>query len=210
MADQNPDFKQPPWVYGPKETMEWIEATYPSEKKDKKHEKRSSNNLLSNMRIWLDLDVEQTKANPPNVFSGVISKITGNTYVNEHLDLTSTSEIVLRALAKAKFRHTVKILIDKKIKHNHPEITSDLKKAIDIFKGISIDINKCKIIEITAVLEDIHTCTADIKIKKVHKKNEHTIDIILKGLIREELYHEFINYLNEKLRIKISQNEVRQ
>ena len=124
MSKQNPDFKQPPWVYGPKETMEWIEATHPSEKGDKKSQKKSSDNILKNMHIRLDLDVEQTKINPPNVFSRLSSKITGNTYVEEHLDLLSTADAILRALTKAKFHHTVKILIDKKIQHDHPEIIS--------------------------------------------------------------------------------------
>jgi len=202
MPEHNPDFKQPPWVYGPKETMEWIEATHPSEKGDKKPEKGNSNVILKNMHIQLDLDVEQTKINSPTVFSRLLSKITGNTYVKEHFDLLSTAESILRALVKAKFRHTVKILIDKKIKHDHPEITSDLKKAIDILKGISLDMNQCKILEITALSDGAHRCNAKIIIKKVHKKKEHAIDIMMKGRIKEESYHVFLNYLNEKLKVK--------
>jgi len=202
MTEHNPDFKQPPWVYGPKETMEWIEATHPSEKGDKKSEKRRSNVILKNMHIQLDLNVEQTKIGPPNVFLGLSSKITGNTYVEEHFDLLSTADALLRALAKAKFQHTVKILIDKKIQHDHPEITSDLKKAIDILKGISRDMNQCKILEITALSDGAHRCNAKIIIKKVHKKKEHAIEILMKGRIKEESYHTFLNYLNEKLKVK--------
>jgi len=202
MNEYNPNFKQPPWVYGPKETMDWMEATHPSKKRNKKHEKKSSDNLLSDVHIQMDLDSEQTKIKPTNVFSEVISKITGNIQVEENFDLSSTSEIILRALAKAKFRHNVGILIDEKIDHKPPEITSDFKEALDVFKGVSVDINQCKILEITATLEDIHRCVAEIKIKKVHKKKEHAIDILMKGLIKEELYHEFFNYLNEKLKVK--------
>ena len=201
MTEHNPDFKQPPWVYGPKETMDWIEATHPSEKGDKKPGKGSSNVILKNMHIQLDLDVEQTKINP-SVFSGLLSKITGNTYVEEHFDLLSTAESILRALAKARFRHTVKILIDKKIQHDHPEITSDLKRAIDILKGISLNMNQCKILEITALSDGAHRCTAEIKIKKIHKKKEHAIEILMKGRIKQESYHVFLNYLNEKLKVK--------
>jgi hypothetical protein len=202
MTQQNPDFKQPPWVYGPKETMEWIEATHPSEKRDKKPQKRGSNAILKNMHIELDLDVEQTKIVSPNVFSGLSSKITGNTYVEEHFDLLSTADAILRALSKAKFKHTAKILIDKKIQHDHPEITSDLKNAIDILKGISLDVNHCKILEITALSDGVHRCTAEIKIKKVHKRKEHAIEIFMKGRITEESYHVFLNYLIEKLKVK--------
>jgi len=198
MAGYNPDFKQPPWVYGPKETMDWIEATHPSKKRKKKNEEKSSENLLGDIHIQLDLDSKQTKIKSANIFS----KITGDILVEEDFNLRSISEIFLRALAKAKFRHNVGILIDKKIDHKPPEITSDFKEALDIFEGLSIDINQCKIIEITAVLEDVHRCIAEIKIKKVHKKKEHAIDILMKGLIKEELYHEFLNYLKEKLKVK--------
>jgi hypothetical protein len=202
MTQQNPDFKQPPWVYGPKETMEWIEATHPSEKRDKKPQKRGSNVILKNMHIQLDLDVEQAKIDPPNVFSGLLSKITGNTYVEEHFDLLSTADAILRALSKAKFKHTARILIDKKIQHDHPKITSDLKNAIDILRGISLDMNHCKILEITALSDGAHRCTAEIKIKKIHKKKEHAIEIFMKGRITEESYHVFLNYLIEKLKVK--------
>jgi len=202
MTQNNPEFKQPPWVYGPKETMEWIEATHPTEKKGKKHEKKSSSNLLRNMHVYLDLDVEQNKISPPTIFSGLVSKITGNIYVKDNFDLISTAEIILRALNKAKFKHTTKIIIDKKVKHDHPEITSDSKKIIDILRGIYIDFNKCKIIEITAHSDNIYSCTVYIKIKKVHKKKEHVIEIQTKGIIKEELYHEFLNYLNDKLKVK--------
>jgi len=202
MSKQNPDFKQPPWIYGPKETMDWIEATHPSEKRDKKSQKKSSDNILVNPHIHLDLDVEQTKINSPNIFSRWLSKIAGYTFVEEHFDLLSTTEIILRALTKAKFHHTIKILIDKKIKHDLPEIIYDLKKSIDSFKVISIDTNKCKILEITAVLDDIHRCVVEIKIKKVHRIKEHTIDIFMKGILTEGSYHTFLNYLNEKLKVK--------
>jgi hypothetical protein len=38
MTEQNPDFKQPPWVQSPSEVMDWINATHPSKKtKGKKH-----------------------------------------------------------------------------------------------------------------------------------------------------------------------------
>jgi len=201
MKDYNPDFKQPPWVIGSqKEVMEWIEATHPS-KKNKKSHKEKGRELLKNMHIRLDLDVKQTTITPPNAISRFFLKITGNNQVEEHFEIISTAEIILRALAKAKFRNTVKIVVDRKILYRHPEVTSDLRKTIDILKDSSIA-KDSKIIEITAILADVEKCTAEVKIKKIHKIEEHSIDILIKGEIKSELYNAFVNYLCEKFGIK--------
>jgi len=43
---------------------------------------------------------------------------------------------------------------------------------------------------------------AEIKIKKIHRINEHSVDIQMKGKIQEEIYHTFLNYLKEKIGFK--------
>jgi hypothetical protein len=199
MIEYNPDFKNPPWVYGPKETMDWIEATYPSKKGGKKSDKEKGRKLLKNMHIRLDLDVEQTTITPSGLFSGFLSKITMSEIVEEHFDLFSIADIMLRALAKAKFRNTVRIVVDKRILYDHPEVTSDLRKTIDLLQENSHVIKKSKTIQVTAILADIEKCTAEVKIKKVHKRKDHSIDIFMRGEIKRELYHAFLNYLSEKL-----------
>jgi len=196
MVASGPDFVQPPWVYGPKETMDWIEATNPSKKSKKTHKDRDEE-LLKNMHIQLDLDVKQTTIGPTNFFSKILLKITKNEKIQEHFNINHVADIILRALAKAKFRNTRKIVVDGKTLYNHPEISSDLRKTIDIFEKSVI--NDAKYIEISATLADVEKCTAEIKIKKIRRKKEHSIDIMLKGEIKRELYHVFCNYLVEKL-----------
>lgn len=199
MTDYNPDFKNPPWVYGPKETMDWIDASYPSKKGGRKSDRDKGKKLFKNMHIRLDLDVEQTTITTSSVLSALLSKITMNETVEEHFDLFTIAEIMMRALAKAKFRNTVRIVVDKKILYNHPEVTSDLRKTIDLLQENSHTMKKGSTIEITAILADIEKCTAEVKIKKVHKKKDHSIDIYMQGEIKRELYHTFVNYLSEKL-----------
>ena len=203
MTEYNPDFKQPPWVIGSqKEVMDWIEATHPSKKGGKKSDREKGRELLKNMHIRLDLDVEQTKIAPSNIFSRFLSKITGNEEVEEHFELFSIADIILRALAKAKFRNTVRIVVDKRILYDHPEVTSDLRKTIDLLEESSQAVKEGKTIEITAILADVEKCTAEIKIRKIHKIKEHSVDIMMKGEIKRELYNTFLNYLGEKLGIE--------
>lgn len=204
MTDYNPDFKQPPWVMGsPKEVMEWIDATHPSKKsKGKKPEKGSGKEVLRDLHIKFDFNVKQTKIEPPNIFSRFVLKITGNEMVEEDFELIPTAELILRALAKAKFRNTAKIVVDGETLYDHPENKSDLRKTIDGFSDLVSDREGRKTVEITAVLADVEKCTAKIKIKKIHRKKEHSVEIQMAGEIKKELYHTFLNYLNEKLGVK--------
>jgi len=199
MGASGPDFVQPPWVYGPKETMDWIEATHPN-KKGKKTHKNHGRDLLKNIHIQLDLNVKHTKIEPNNVFTKISTKITKNEKIVEHFDIINVANLILRALAKAKFKNTRKIIIDKKTVYNHPEIGSDLRKTIDIIDKTKA--NNARTIELSATLKDIEKCTAEIKIKKIHKRKDHSIDIMLRGEIKRELYHIFCNYLIEKLGIE--------
>ena len=63
-------------------------------------------------------------------------------------------------------------------------------------------LDNARYIEISATLADVEKCTAEIKIQKIHRKKEHSIDILMKGEIKRELYHAFCNYLSEKLDVE--------
>ena len=56
--------------------------------------------------------------------------------------------------------------------------------------------------EVTAILTDVEKCTATIKINRIHSKKEHSVDIQIKGKIKSDIYHTFLNYLNEKIGLK--------
>ena len=75
-------------------------------------------------------------------------------------------------------------------------------KTIDDIGEYSKMIEDGKQVEVTAILSDVEKVTSVIKIKKIHKTNEHSVDIQIKGRIKEEIYHIFLNYLNEKIGIK--------
>jgi hypothetical protein len=187
-------FREPPWVMGsPKEVMDWMEASHPSKKgKDKhKHEKE----FLKNLHIKFDFNVDKKEVYHTSFFSKII---TGK-MIEEDFELLSTTELILRGLAKAKFRNTAKIIVDGKTLYEHPEKKSDLRKTIEDIEEYSPEISKGKNVEIIAILAEVEKCTATIKINKIHSIKEHSVDIQISGKIRKEIYHTFLNYLNEKI-----------
>ena len=189
-------FREPPWVMGaPKEVMDWVDASHPTKKEDKhKFEKQ----YLKNLHIKFDFNVEIKEVEPPSF----LSKITSGKMVEEDFELLPTTELILRGLAKAKFRNAAKIVVDHKTLYEHPEKKSDLRKTIYEIDEFSSEISKGKKVEITAILSDVEKCTAIIKINKIHSKKEHSVDIQINGKIRKEIYHTFLNYLNEKIGLK--------
>jgi len=202
MMNQNPDFTQPPWVQSPSEVMDWMNATHPSKKTKGKKHVSSGEEILWNLHICFDLNVEQKKMPSPTVFSKFITKITRNGFVEEGFDLVPTAELVLRGLAKAKFKKLTKTVIDKKIVFHHSHDDSDLKKTIDDFSWVPPDVEIKKSIEVTASSKEAMRSIVIVKIMKVHKEKDHAVDIQIKGGIKKELYHTFQNYLSDKLSLK--------
>jgi hypothetical protein len=196
MSRYGSSFREPPWVMGsPKEVMDWMEASKPEKKKkDHKFEKE----YLTNLHIKFDFDVEKKEIEPPNF----ISKIIGRKFFEEDFELLKTTELILRGLAKAKFRNTAKIVVNGKVVYEHPDIKSDLRKTIDDISDFSEELLKGKNTEVTAIFEETEKVTAIIKINKIHEENEHSVDIQIKGKIRKEIYHIFLNYLNKKIGLK--------
>jgi hypothetical protein len=197
MSRYGSGFREPPWVMGsPKEVMDWMEASHPSKKREDKH--KFEKEFLKNLHIKFDFDVNRKEVDPPSF----ILKITSGKMIEEDFELLPTAELILRGLAKAKFRNTAKIVIDGQTLYEHPEKKSDLRKTIEDIWEFSHEIVKGKNLEITAILTDIEKAIATIKINKIHKEKEHSIDIQIKGKIRKEIYHIFLNYLNEKIGLK--------
>ena len=173
----------------PKEVMDWMEASHPGKKKEEDH--KFQKKYLTNLHIKFDFDVNKNE-----IKEGIFTKI------EEDFELFPTAELILRGLAKAKFKNTAKIVVDKKVLYDHPEKKSDLRKTIDNIFEFSDEIKRGKQLQITAILTEVEKCVATIKINKIHGKKEHSVDIQIKGKIRSDIYHTFLNYLNEKLGLK--------
>lgn len=189
--------KEPPWIIGSqKETMEWINATYPSKKEKKKH--RTKDDYLRNLHIKFDFDVKRNEIKSDDFFS----KIIGRKLIEEDFDLFKISEFILRGLAKAKFSNITKIYVDKKALYEHKGRRADLRKTILDVDEYSSEISAGRSAEITAVLDDIEMTVAKIRINKIHDTKEHSVEIQIKGRIKAENYHTFLNYLKGKIGLK--------
>jgi len=196
MSRYGSSFREPPWVMGsPKEVMDWMEASHPKKNKEKNGFDKK---YLNNLHVKFDFDVSKKIFDSDGFFSRILNK----KIIEENFDLTSSTKIILRGLAKAKFHNTSKIMVDNIILYEHPEKKSDLKKTIKIVDDFIGELKNGKSIEITALFDDFVKCTAIIIIKKIHKLDEHSVDIQIKGKIRKEIYHTFLNYLNEKIGFK--------
>ncbi len=201
MSRYRSGFREPPWVMGsPKEVMDWIESSHPSKNShpSKKEKDKMDKKFLTNLHIKFDLDVNKKEIKSTNF----ISRITRSKIVEEDFDILPTAELILRGLAKAKFRNTARIVVDGKTLYEHPEKKSDLRKTIKDIDDFSNEIKKGKIVEIIAILDDIEKAEAKIKINKVHNIKEHSVEILIKGKIRKNIYHTFLNYLKEKIGLK--------
>ena len=151
MSRYGSGFREPPWVMGsPKEVMDWVDASHPSKKKEDKHDFKKK--FLTNLHIKFDFDVEKRLIKS--------SKFFGFKKIEESFDLFQTTELVLRGLAKAKFRNTAKIVIDKKTVYEHPEKKTDLMKTIENISEFSDLISVAKNVEIVAILDDVEKCNA--------------------------------------------------
>jgi len=198
MSAKDSGFTQPPWVMGsPKEVMDWIEASHPSEKDHIKKENYKEE-FLTNIHIKFDFDVKRSEIEHSNF----LLKIMGRKLILEDFELLPTAELILRGLAKAKFKNTAKIVVDGKTLYEHPEKKTDLRKTINNISEYSKEISEGNKLEIKALLDNIEGCAAIIKIKKIHSKKEHSIEILMKGRIRKSVYHTFLNYLDEKIGFK--------
>ena len=194
MSRYGSGFREPPWVMGsPKEVMDWVDASHPGKKGKDKH--KFEKEFLKNLHIKFDFDVERKEVDPPSF----LAKITSGKVVEEDFELLPTTELILRGLAKAKFRNTAKIVVDNNTIYEHPEKKADLRKTIDQIGEFSQEISNGKKVEVTAILDDVERCTATIKINKIHSQKEHSVDIQIKGKIKKDIYHTFINYLDEKI-----------
>jgi Zn-dependent metalloprotease len=199
MSPKRDGFTQPPWVMGsPKEVMDWIEASNPDKKDSSGKKQRKEDEFLTNVKINFDFDVNRSEIKPTKF----LSKILGKKMILEDFELLQTAEIILRGLAKAKFKNIAKIVVDGTVLYEHPEKKTDLRKTIDNISEYSREISKGNKLEVRAILDAIEECTAIIKIKKIHSKKEKSIDIHMKGRIKKTVYHTFLNYLDEKIGFK--------
>jgi len=192
MSRYGSSFREPPWVMGdPSEVMDWMDATHPS----KKEKVDAKPKYLKNLHIRFDLDVSQT----PIESNHFLAKIAGKKYVEEDFDMLFITDIILRGLAKAKFKEIEQISLDNNMIYEEKDSSKNIRGLIDLIKNYETEISQGKQLDITARITEYGKATADIHINKIHQLKEHSIQIDIKGEILQFVYHTFTNYLHEKI-----------
>ncbi len=205
MSDQ-PGFSNPPWVYSPSEVMNWINATYPTQKVSKSHVRRGSKEkYLKNIELEIDLNVEKHEIVPSNHLLAVLEKLVGKRVVEEQFALLPTAELFIRGLASAKFHNMSHIEIDGEVVYDHPEITADIRKTIAVLTQEAYVRKNPSMLYLKSLLSGVHSTSAEIWIHKVHSKKEHTVLIRITGEIEESLFHRFLNYLKAHMSISFTE-----
>lgn len=134
----------------------------PSKKEHHGRKDKHKDELLANVHIKIDFNVKRSEIKP----SGFLSKIFGKKLIMEDFDLLSTTELILRGLAKARFKNIARIVVDGEKLYEHPERETDLRKTMEDISEYSEKISNGRKLEIRAILSDVEKCTAIIKIKK--------------------------------------------
>ena len=189
--------------------MKWINATHPNTHVRKSHIIRSKDKkILKTIELSLDINVERTLIVPSNFLINKIKQITGLKSIQEHFEVIPTAELIARGLAKAKFHNMIKIILDGKTLYENPNNGHDLRKTIEMLMELSHKTKDGKMIELRAKKENNDGCTVDIIIRRIHPNKIHAVDIIIKGGIEESLFHEFLNYIKDHLKVKFIEEKI--
>jgi len=188
MSKDGTEIVNPPWVYGPSEMKEWIDATYPARKdKKKKKEKRS---ILQDVRISIDIKGEKKS------LTGL--KLFGFERVEEHFNVIEIVQILLRGFARAGFRNVEEIRMDNQNIYRHPELRYDIRKIIEfVGKYRKGDFKRA---ELKVLFEE--NCEVKVTIKKIHARRSAPIELFFDGSIEKERLSRFLNYIKEHREIE--------
>lgn len=155
--------------------------------------------ILEDVHIDIDLTAEEVDRFPKgDAFNWLASQV----HADQHeldIDTIATAELVLRAMARAKFNNVKTIDIDGKEVYNAPEEDHDIR---DVIETVMTKIEGApEEVRLTAEHEDVHVTDATCEVRRVLPSREHAIEIHLKGQVHEETLKRLLNYLDDHLSI---------
>ncbi len=155
---------------------------------------------MHNPHVYVELDTKKNAVLPEGDLQRFLAKRLDRERVLEEFDMIVTAEKFLRALAYAKFKNVAEIRIDRQAIYSHPERENDVRDTIEMLIGLGDSWKGSKSVRITAMMDKEHR--AVVKIKRIHRKADHAIDVQFEGDIEKRLFRQFINYLEKNLEVK--------
>ena len=182
----------------------------PKVKKAVKRSKAKGRHFVEHMTISIDLDVKDGNHNEG--FLKLLKTVTGLIMVERNFELLSTTEKVIRALAKAKFKNVATLVMDSEEIYHHPEDHYDFETALQRLIKTVHERGEGEIgnmIYLELLSNDHRDCSVEVKISRVHTKWVHDILIKFNGILPEEYFRRVINYLEDHLEIEGIENRWR-
>jgi hypothetical protein len=181
----------------------------PKVSKKRKPSKRSKErHLVENMTISIDLNAKELGHNEG--FIRLLSENLGVVRVKKDFEVLSTTEKIIRAMAKSKFKNVAKIELDGKILYEHPEDFYDEDKAIEVLiKEIAKRKSPGTKILMQMLSSEHKDCVVEVNVTRVHMPWMHDILVKFEGILDEEYFRRVINYLESHLDIENIVNEWR-
>jgi hypothetical protein len=194
------EFPEPPWTYAPKEVDTWLTSVAQGAKIHKLEAyKNETDRRLENVEIVLDVDAAKTKVRPSNSFMSWLRDLTGRVQFEQHFEVAAVAELVVRALAKARYHAINKITVDGTIEYNRPEHPKDVRGTIELLAEASHRATRCESVLIEAIDDEVGDTTAVISVKKILKKGEHAIGVKFEGTVAEEDFRTFLSFISQNL-----------
>jgi hypothetical protein len=193
-------FPEPPWTYAPKEVETWLTSVAQGAKVQKMDAyKNEADRTLENVEIVLDVDAAKTKIKPSTTFMSWLRDLTGRVQFEQHFEVAAAAELVVRALAKARYHAINKITVDGKVEFNRPEHPKDVRGTVELLAEASHRATRCESVQIEAVDDEVGDTTAIISVKRILKKGEHAIGVKFDGAVIEEDFRTFLSFLSQNL-----------
>lgn len=200
MSRYESDFPEPPWTYAPKEVETWLSSVAQGAKVGKMDAyKNESSRTLENVEIVLDVDAAKTKIQPSSAFMVWLRDLTGRQKFEQHFEIAAVSELLARALAKARYHGIHKITVDGKPEYHKPDHPKDVRGTIELLAEASHRATRCESVQLEATDDDVGDTTAVVTIKRILKKGEHAIGIKFIGSVVEEDFRSLLTFLSQNL-----------
>jgi hypothetical protein len=200
MSRYGSEFPEPPWVYAPKEVEAWLTSVAQGAKISKLDAFRNeSAHTLENVEIVLDVDAAKTRIAPSTSFMQWLQDLTGRAKFEAHFEVPAIAELVLRALAKARFHSITKVAVDGHVEYENGTRPKDVRGAVELLAESSHRATRCENIQFTAADDDVGDTNALVTVKKILKKGEHAIAVRFEGAVIEDDFRTFLSFLSQNL-----------
>ena len=162
---------------------------------------KTTSHMLENMTISIDLNVKNLPHSEG--FTKMLTDNLGIVRVKKNFEVLSTTEKIIRAFSKAKFKNVAAIELDNNVLYSHPEKFFDANNAIKtMMRAIHDKKHKGKIILLKMLSKEHKDCKVEVKVSRVHLPWVHDILITIEGELPEEYFRRVINYLEGHLKIE--------